>query len=252
MKALLIEDSLFYQKIIGNFLKSHDIEYDISEYGSYALELLSLENYDLIFLDINLPDINGWEVLENLPEDLEAKIIPVTGYESEEIIRNLQNHPRFTEYLIKPFGDEELADILDLPSKKTDTENQSVLFDLTEIKTRSHLLHFCHQIGFEHSGEILEIFKKTLVNEIPSLKNLYYQGHFSEVESIVHQVKANCKYLGFHELANICEDLERNILNLPPEVVNSRIDEMMDMTGNIHHVIDLVKIEISQPSHDGI
>ena len=62
MKILVIEDELELLHSIGQGLEMDGYYVDMVNNGSLALEKLSYEKYDLIILDLNLPDIFGLEI----------------------------------------------------------------------------------------------------------------------------------------------------------------------------------------------
>ena len=66
MRLLLIEDDPTVTKGIELMLTSEDIEVQTTELGQDGLDLGSVFLYDLILLDLNLPDMSGYEVLRSL------------------------------------------------------------------------------------------------------------------------------------------------------------------------------------------
>lgn len=76
-KILLIEDDEFIRDIYKRTLDSEGIATDAFEKGSEGLAALHKQNYDLILLDIMLPDTNGLEILKIIKADGSKKDIPV-------------------------------------------------------------------------------------------------------------------------------------------------------------------------------
>ena len=66
MRLLLIEDDPTVTKSIELMLKSEDIDVQTTEMGQDGLDLGSVFLYDLILLDLNLPDMSGFDVLRSL------------------------------------------------------------------------------------------------------------------------------------------------------------------------------------------
>lgn len=99
MKCLIIDDDALMRDMISHFAAKVDfIEYCIQcENGADALNLLAVQNFDLIFLDIDMPEISGMDLLRNLPQPVPVIIItssPEFALESYEY--------QVADYLLKP------------------------------------------------------------------------------------------------------------------------------------------------------
>src|SRR5260370_7539395 len=66
MRALLIEDDIATTQSIEVMLKSESIGVYTSDVGEEGIDLGKLYDYDIILLDLNLPDMSGFEVLRTL------------------------------------------------------------------------------------------------------------------------------------------------------------------------------------------
>jgi len=66
MKILLLEDDLILNEIIQEYLESKNYEVVSTFTGDEAQDLLYCEKFDLLLLDVNVPNINGFELLKNL------------------------------------------------------------------------------------------------------------------------------------------------------------------------------------------
>ena len=68
MKILLVEDQLINQKLMKSVLEKGGYEVSPANNGEIALEMLSQNKYDIILLDIQMPELNGYEVAIRLRE----------------------------------------------------------------------------------------------------------------------------------------------------------------------------------------
>lgn len=66
MKILLLEDDFILNEIIEEHLVSQNYEVVTTYNGNEAQELLYSQTFDLLLLDVNVPDINGFELLSDL------------------------------------------------------------------------------------------------------------------------------------------------------------------------------------------
>jgi len=114
VKILIIEDIDILSDLFKQMIKFYnpDIEVEIAETAEKALRLLENNNYDLVFLDVILPDEKGTEVLKYIKEKYpHTKVIAITGATDEDLLKELENLG-CDDVLIKPVKTEELLNIL--------------------------------------------------------------------------------------------------------------------------------------------
>lgn len=117
---LVVEDSEAMRSLIGSILADVEAgdedEFTIVEAqnGFEALKLLPRHRFAVILLDINMPDINGLELLNFLKSDDRYRNIPtvVISTEGKEEDRKRGLAMGANEYLIKPFDPDELVRIV--------------------------------------------------------------------------------------------------------------------------------------------
>jgi DNA-binding response OmpR family regulator len=106
-KILLVEDDPFLIDIYQKKLKDSGFKVEVAKDGEKALEILKEKSFDLMLLDIVLPKIDGWKILEEIKEmkkekkDLEKMKIVIWSNlgEKEDIRKGLSLGA--TSYLIK-------------------------------------------------------------------------------------------------------------------------------------------------------
>lgn len=76
-RILIIEDDPFLSDIYFTKLTSEDFEVKVAENGKKGLKMLESEKFDLLILDLILPEIDGFEVLERLRKDEKFKDLKI-------------------------------------------------------------------------------------------------------------------------------------------------------------------------------
>jgi len=108
MRVLLVEDDPTMAKSIEMMLRPQGYVVDVSEYGEDGLEIGKLYDYDIILLDLMLPDITGYEVLRRLRSaKIKTPILILSGLSGlDDKIKGLGFGA--DDYLTKPFDKREL------------------------------------------------------------------------------------------------------------------------------------------------
>lgn len=108
MRVLLIEDDASTAKSVENVLKTEGFICDSTDLGEDGLEIGKLYEYDLIILDLMLPDMDGFEVLKRLrASQIVTPVLVLSGLgEIEDKVKGLGFGA--DDYLVKPFSKIEL------------------------------------------------------------------------------------------------------------------------------------------------
>ncbi len=115
-RILVVEDSGAMRALIGAALEDLDekLEIDEADSGFAALRLLPRHSYDLIVTDINMPDINGLELVSFVKRDPRYRETPllIVSTEGSERDRDKGLALGASAYLVKPFVAEELRNLV--------------------------------------------------------------------------------------------------------------------------------------------
>ncbi len=125
IKILVVDDELIVRESLIGWLRKSGYEVQGAEGGRQALEMLKTKEYDLIFLDIKMPDIGGLEVLDRVKADYPYSMaVMITAYASVETAVEAMKRGA-NDYLMKPFEPEQLTLLVEklLQQKKLIDEN---------------------------------------------------------------------------------------------------------------------------------
>lgn len=83
-KALIVDDSRLARTVLGKLLAEHGVAADMAESAEAALDYLKQNRPDVVFLDHNMPGIDGFQALDAIKTNPTTATIPVMMYTSEE------------------------------------------------------------------------------------------------------------------------------------------------------------------------
>ena len=123
--VLVAEDENFQRLALLDILSMCDYETVEAENGKIAMEKLCDENYDfnLVLLDLNMPEMNGFEVLTHMQEDQRLSQIPVvvmSGNDSQDVIADCLRMGA-VNYLVKPVRIQQCRALIAFMRQKTST-----------------------------------------------------------------------------------------------------------------------------------
>lgn len=112
MKLLLVEDNISNQKVATRYLQKWDIEVDIAENGIMCLEKIVQKEYDIILMDLQMPEMDGYTATIEIRkmEDQKIKAIPIIALTASTLMDTSSKVEKagMNDYLTKPFVPKDL------------------------------------------------------------------------------------------------------------------------------------------------
>ena len=179
MRALLVEDDPTTAQSVEMMLTSAGMVVDSTDLGEDGLEIGKLYDYDIIVLDLMLPDIDGFEVLRRLRDArVQTPVLILSGLtESETKVKGLGSGA--DDYLTKPFNREELLARIQAIVRRSKGHSQSIIgtgklsvnLDTRTVEVEGQTIHLT---GKEYGIlELLSLRKGTTLTKDMFLNHLY-------------------------------------------------------------------------------
>ena len=109
-KALVVDDGQLNRTFIKTFLVTKGYDVDTAEDGLEGLNMAKENSYDLIFSDIEMPNMNGLEFLKNIRQENKYANVPIvmlSTLDKPEVIDRAKKMGA-THYMVKPFTTEKM------------------------------------------------------------------------------------------------------------------------------------------------
>jgi two-component system cell cycle response regulator CtrA len=179
MRVLLVEDDAAISKSIELMLKSEGFVCDTTDLGEDGLEIGKIYDYDIIILDLMLPDIDGYEVLRRLrAARVKTPILILSGLsELDNKLKGLGFGA--DDYITKPFDKRELVARINAIVRRAKGHSQSIIktgkltinLDTRTVESNGAPIHLT---GKEYGIlELLSLRKGTTLTKEMFLNHLY-------------------------------------------------------------------------------
>ncbi len=179
MRVLLVEDDPTTSKSIEMMLSNANLNVYATDLGEEGIDLAKLYDYDLMLLDLNLPDMSGYEVLRQLRlAKVETPILILSGLDdTENKIRGFGFGA--DDYMTKPFHREELIARIHAIVRRSKGHAQSIIqtgkfkvnLDTKTVEVDNKPVHLT---GKEYQMlELLSLRKGTTLTKEMFLNHLY-------------------------------------------------------------------------------
>jgi two-component system cell cycle response regulator CtrA len=179
LRILLIEDDLAVTRGIELILKREGLNVYTTELGEEGVDLGKLYDYDLILLDLNLPDMSGADVLRSLRNARVATPVMILTGSAEVETKVKSFGGGADDYLTKPFHHEELVARIHAIVRRSKGHSQSIIqtgdivvnLDGKTVEVRGERVHLT---GKEYQMlELLSLRKGTTLTKEMFLNHLY-------------------------------------------------------------------------------
>lgn len=203
-KLLIVEDNRQIVEVLKKYLVHADYEVDAVYDGKQALEAFERQRYELILLDIMLPELDGYAVCREIRKGSTVPIIMITA-KSEDADRILGLEIGADDYIVKPFSSKEVvarvnALLRRVQFEKTSTEQRVSYGDLIiEIETKEVLVVGSKLTLTKKEFDLLLLFaqfpKKVFTREnlLDSVWGVDYFGDPRTVDSHIKRLRAKLK-----------------------------------------------------------
>ncbi len=192
IKILWVDDEIDYLKPHILFLEKKNYHVTTCNNGLDAIEIFENENFDIVFLDENMPGMSGLETLSEMKEKKSAiPMIMITKSEEEYIMEEAIGS-KIADYLIKPVNPNQI-----LLSLKKNLDNSKLISQKTTLDYQKEFRKIAMDMGMVNSYEDwIELYKKLLFWEL-QLEDINDQSMIEILES--QKVEANSQFGKFIE-----------------------------------------------------
>jgi PAS domain S-box-containing protein len=213
-KVLVAEDHEINQQLIATLLDMRGVEYDFANNGIEAVAMFEKNVYDLILMDINMPEKNGMEASVDILEierQQDKKHTPIVALTANAIEDDKQRVLALgiDGYLLKPIDEKALDSTLTSYLKVIegdDVPQEFCVYDPKEASVQMKIPEVVLQ-------KIINNFCKNIDKDVESLKVAIYKKDFEAVVQSAHKIKGAAVNLRMETLGKITSKIEQDAKN---------------------------------------
>ena len=214
LNILLAEDNLVNQKLAGFLLQKMGHRYEIVGNGIEALEKLDQQKWDLILMDLQMPEMDG-ERATALIRDMEArnprltrqKIIAMTAHAMQGDREFCLQHG-FDGYVAKPVSPDvlqsEIARVMALDAAPASPPSSTAAVEKPDLATLSARLG----ADTELLKELLSLFANELPRLVSQLQQALRENHQENIRRVAHKLRGESATFGFECFVALLQELE--------------------------------------------
>ncbi len=235
-KILLVDDNHINRTVASSILKKSGCLVTEASSGKMAIEQVEENTYDLIFMDIQMPEMDGVETthrIKNLGLEKVPPLVAMTAYSMEED-RAIFLSKGLDDYIAKPIKAtaliEKVKTWLHFEPKSVSSE---VFEENTEelIINQNTLNHLFKYGGKELIESVLEDFDLEATEQVENALNYAKNGELEKTRQELHTLKGNAGTLGIERMATASRIIEQQLKQNDTTELTEKLNHLADCLG---------------------
>lgn len=239
-RILLAEDNEMNQMLARRVFDKWNFHLEIANNGKIAVERLANEDFDLVLMDVQMPEMDGYTATQHIRTKLpkEKSRIPIIAMTAHAIVGEAEKciSIGMNDYISKPFNRNVLYEKICTQLKQQPLhlheEEQTI-----QKKSASGLVDLTYLTELaEGSEEFIQRMIRAFLAQTPQLIGQMKQGaaqkSWQEVRAAAHKMKPSMDFIGIHKLKSVVAQIENNAHD------GKNLDQIPDMIAEVETVCD--------------
>lgn len=253
LKILVVEDNEMNRLVAKSVLADYGMQVSEAVNGLESIKMLEDEEFDLVFMDLQMPVMDGLTATRIIRNELKIKT-PIVALTANPFKKELERcvQAGMNDVVVKPFEEKILiGSILRnikgqeieyhmIPEREKKPASFEKLYDL------SNLMAMLNN-NKEKAAQIVQVFIDNTETDIGLLRKSWEEKDYSQIGMIFHKIKAPVGLLKIQSLSELISDGEK-IANNDPEnpLLKKTVEKVIHLLPEV--VIQLKKDELFQPT----
>ena len=246
-RIMVVDDQEFNLELLQVIFDKWNIQSTLHSCGKEAITDFETNQYDMIFMDVQMPGMSGFEVTRQMRElensDRPTPIIALTAAASQEEADQCLE-AGMDDYLLKPFTQTELINKIhetlgieqpNTPSATKEEKDEHDQLDISDLRDLSN-----GNPAFVVN--MLNIFIKNFDIDLAELQNAHAEQSWDKIRGKSHKMIPPCRHLGFNALVATLKDIETKAIN--HEDMEEIGTQIAMVSNNYAHLRPIIESEI--------
>ena len=239
IQILVVEDHIVNQKVIIGILNKLGFNADTANNGSEAIKALQKKAYDLIFMDIQMPVMNGFEATrtirnKNVPIKNHNVIIVALTANAMKSDRDKCIESGMNDYLPKPFNSNDLQEIIkkylpEIEDNSTHSTNSEIIFKSHNEKVfaynRKELLERMDN-DVKLCDDLVVSFTEDFAIRSKKIKEMWKKRDFSKLVMLAHSIKGAASLIEACQIKELALMIEKEAKKESTQNIGTLIEKM--------------------------
>ena len=215
LKVLLVEDNKINQQLASLVLLNFGFETELADNGKIAVEKLKTNKFDLVLMDMQMPEMDGYEASQIIRTELKNNI-PIIAMTAHAMANEKEKCLGFgmNDYIAKPFKADHLYHIISKLFEKNISKKIASTNISKEINTNTGVIDLTYLIEMLEGNkkfikEVIELFIKNIPPDLILLEEAIKKQNFIAIKDIAHKLRSSVPLMGLeNELDPVLSAME--------------------------------------------
>ncbi len=216
LNILVAEDNFMNRKYIAALFKKWNLKYKFAENGRKAVDAAIKEKFDIILMDISMPEMNGYDATIKIRNTSNInQNTPIIALTASAMIskKDKAYEVGMSDYLAKPFRPTQLSKLIQKynisdTQKEEEPDQDDSLFANNRMLDTAHL-DYLYKGDIEYAVEMFEIFMNYTMIEYEKIRTYIQNQETQKVQYLAHKLKPNFSLVGLIEIEKKMLELEK-------------------------------------------
>ncbi len=218
LKVLVVEDNEFNRDIVVNLLADEGLEVETAENGQVAIDRIGQGKYDLVFMDFQMPVMDGITATKELRKTYSNEDLPIVALTAKSIDHDVNQVKAmgFDGYLLKPIDIDALMNTVEkFLSIRLPHNNQRTIEDDTKISLIDTIPYMDSARAMTRFNYDMDLFMKTFKGYIDRYNSLFTQvetleqaGDYPALGRLVHSFAGITGNFALDDLFTVAKAVE--------------------------------------------